>query len=102
MAYVPEYYKQPDVPWCILGKVTWGVLTAVKVPEDRAAEYVTKYGFKVIIADSEFPVPIDDRGTMPEILRCSSVQANPRRHAYRSDLDVTPEGHEDWPDRESD
>ena len=87
--YVPAYYEKPETPWCVLGKVTWGVAQAVKVPESHAPYYVGKHGWTVLIRDSEFPVAIDDAGTMPEI---TSEQSNPvrqqmPRHRYRVDAD---------------
>ena len=82
-----SYYEAPAVPWCLLGKVSWGVVTAVRVPEAQAAEYVTKHGFIVLIRDSEFPVPIDGAGTMPDII--IPAQSNPRRHPYRQDAEWT-------------
>lgn len=48
----------PDVPFCIIGKCQWGVVTACKVPEAIADRYVRQYGFSVLIRDSEFPVPL--------------------------------------------
>ena len=79
-----HYYERPDTPWCILGKVTWGIVTAVKVPEDKAAYYVRNHGFKVLISDSEFPVAVDDAGTLPEVV---SVQSNPARRKRWVDHD---------------
>lgn len=75
------YYRDSHVPWCIIGKVSWGVTIACKIPESRIEEFVTKHGFMVLIRDSEFPVPIDDAGTMPEYI---PAQRNPARlpHGY--------------------
>lgn len=86
--FTVPYYERPEVPWCVLGKVSWGVVQAVKVPEDIAHLYAGKHGWQVLIRDSEFPVPIDNLGTMPEIM---STQSNPVRraysHRYRTDAD---------------
>lgn len=62
------YYERPHVPWCVLGKVSWGVVQTVKVPEELAPQYVGKHGWTVLIRDSEFPVPIDNLWTMPDII----------------------------------
>ena len=79
------YYERPKVPWCVIGKVSWGVVQAVKVPEDIVHLYTGVHGWKVLIRDSEFPVPVDDAGTMPQILSASvPSQSNPRR---RVDVD---------------
>lgn len=85
------YYETPDVPWCVLGKVSWGVVQAVKLPEHLAPYYVQKHGWSVLIRDSEFPVPIDDYGTMPEI---TNWQRNPARraHPYRHSADYHEDG----------
>lgn len=48
----------PAVPFCIIGKCQWGVVTACKVPEAIADRYVQQYGFSVLIRDSDFPVPL--------------------------------------------
>lgn len=73
------YYETPDVPWCVLGKVSWGVVQAVKVPEHLAPYYVGKHGWKILIRDSEFPVPINNSGTMPALM---TMQSNPVRRKY--------------------
>ena len=78
------YYERSKVPWCVLGKVSWGVVQAVRVPEAIAHQYTGKHGWTVLIRDSDFPVPCDDAGTMPEV---TSTQASivRRHHRYRSD-----------------
>lgn len=77
--YMTPYYERPEVPWCVIGKVSWGVVQTIKVPEHRATQYVGKHGWTVLISDSEFPVPVDNAGTMPDI---TSPQQNPVRVAY--------------------
>lgn len=64
-------YVQPEVPFCIIGKVTWGVVTACKVPESLSDYYVRHHGFKVLIRDSDFPVELCDS--------INALQSNPRR-----------------------
>lgn len=61
------------VPYCILTKISWGVLQALKVPEDRAHLYVGTHGWKVLIRDSEMPLPL------PDGLDLRAVRSNPRR-----------------------
>lgn len=75
-------YRTPAVPWCIIGKESWGIAIACKVPESRAEYFCQKHGFHVLIRDSDFPVPCDQDGTMPDVI---PTQSNPRRvldHGY--------------------
>lgn len=51
-------------------------------------------GWIVLGKDSDFPD--SDR------VDWRTLQSGAKRHPYRTDLDVSPEGREDWPDRESD
>jgi hypothetical protein len=48
--------KISPIPFCIIGKCTWGVVQAIKVPEDRAHLY-KRYGWSVLIRDSDVPPP---------------------------------------------
>lgn len=64
---------EPPEPWCLIGKISWGVVTACKVPESRAEYYVTHHGFTILIRDSEFPVVTYEPWEMP-------VQSNPKRY----------------------
>ena len=87
--YSASYYEPPEVPYCIIGKVSWGVVQALRVPEEQAHLYVNeKHGFEVLIRDTDFPVAIDDHGTMPVIEPIKSYQRNPiRSHQYRKEAD---------------
>lgn len=75
------YFRAPEVPWCIIGKESWGVAIACKVPEANAAYYCQRHGFTVLIRDTDFPVPLDDLGTAPDVI---PSQRNPQRpkHGY--------------------
>lgn len=74
MARWYEGYKAPDVPHCLLWKISWGVLQVVKVPEDRAHVYLDqRNGWRLLIGDSEFPVETG-------FLDWGSDHSNPRRH----------------------
>lgn len=60
------------IPYCIIGKVSWGVVQAIKVPEDRAALYTGSHGWLVLIRDSEMP-------TEPPPVTWPILHSNPRR-----------------------
>lgn len=68
------------VPYCIIGKVTWGVVQAIKVPEERAHLYIGTHGWTVLVKDSEMP---------PSGLsfRWQSTHSNPRRLADHGDIE---------------
>lgn len=77
-----SYYEQPEIPFCIIAKLGYyGTVIACRVPEEKAPYYVEHHGFTVLIADSEFPVPIDDVGTMPDIDPPTPQHA--KRHWFR-------------------
>jgi len=76
-----QQYHAPEIPYCIIGKVTYGVVTACKVPEGKADYYVKHHGFVVLVKDSEFPVDLyTHQYSDPEIL-----QSNPVRKPYDDD-----------------
>lgn len=60
------------VPYCLIWKISWGLLQALKVPEDRARLYIGKHGWRVLIRDSEMP-------TEPPRDLFVPAQSNPRR-----------------------
>jgi hypothetical protein len=67
------------IPFCIIGKMQYGVVIACKVPEEKAAFYCApQYGFSVLIRDSEFPVPLEEFHSEP-------AQRNPRRRESEDD-----------------
>jgi hypothetical protein len=47
-------HPPPDEPWCLIGKVSWGVVQCIKVPESNAHRYM-RYGWRVLIRDTDFP-----------------------------------------------
>ena len=67
------------VPYCIIGKVSWGVVQALKVPEAAAHRYVGQHGWMVLIRDSDMAVA-DEQSADLRLL-----QSNPRRQADGDD-----------------
>jgi len=49
MAQTPTYPK-----YCLMFKVTWGILSVVRVPEEHIPMNV-RHGWSVLITDSEMP-----------------------------------------------
>ena len=71
---------QPDprAPFCIIGKCTWGVVQALKIPESQIPLYVGTHGWMVLIRDSEMPegyLEPPTRGWFP-------TQSHPSRAEY--------------------
>ena len=71
--------RASSVPFCIIGKCSWGVVQALKVPESEAPRYVTKdHGWMVLIRDSDMPMS-------PPVMDLRLLRSNPRRLADEGD-----------------
>jgi hypothetical protein len=47
-------YQSDAPPYCLIGKISWGVAQCIKVPESIAHRY-QRYGWSVLIRDTDIP-----------------------------------------------
>lgn len=64
-------HPPPAEPWCLIGKISWGIAQCIKVPESNAPRYA-RYGWRVLIRDSDMPA-------MPEAMDMSLLSGTSRR-----------------------
>ena len=75
------------VPYCIIAQVAFGShLRTMRVPEEWIPR-VTQHGWIVLIRDTEMPI-------QGETFSWRDLQSGAQRQAFRTDLDVNPEGEE--------
>ena len=79
-----QQYTSPDVPFCIIGKVSWGVTQAIKVPETIATRYL-QHGWSVLVRDSDFPVQLYGEWNADIDPEVPALHSNPRRREDEGD-----------------